>query len=66
MSKAPLTPSPQQLIEKQQRNIENVMTAQNHLFASLEKLVNLNIELFKSSLDEVAAQSQKVGQLQVH
>lgn len=30
MSKAPLTPSPQQLIEKQQRNIENVMTAQNH------------------------------------
>ncbi|WP_232244325.1 hypothetical protein [Oligella ureolytica] len=42
------------------------MTAQNHLFASLEKLVNLNIELFKSSLDEVAAQSQKVGQLQVH
>lgn len=56
--------TPQNLMQTQQRNIENVIAAQNHLFAGFEKLVNLNIDLVKSSLSEVAAQSQKVSHLQ--
>lgn len=56
--------SSQQLIEKQQRNLDNVIAAQNHLFSSFEKLVNLNIEFFKSSLDDISAKTQQVSGLQ--
>ncbi len=56
--------STQQFIEKQQRNLENVITAQNHLFSGFEKLVNLNIDLFKSSLDDISAKSQQISGVQ--
>ena len=56
--------STQQFIEKQQRNLDNVIAAQNYLFAGFEKLVNLNIDLFKSSLDELSIKSQQVTGLQ--
>ena len=56
--------STQQFVETQQRNLDNVLAAQNYLFSGFEKLVSLNIDLFKSSLDELSAKSQKVSSVQ--
>ena len=54
----------QQFISTQQKNFDNLITAQNHIFSGFEKLVNLNIKLFKSSVDEIAVKSQQVAGLQ--
>ncbi|GAA5087484.1 MAG: TIGR01841 family phasin [Alcaligenaceae bacterium] len=54
----------QQFLTNQQRNFDNLIAAQNHIFSGFEQLVNLNIQLFKSSLDEIAAKSQQVAGLQ--
>lgn len=53
----------QQFLSTQQKNIENLISAQNHIFSGFEQLVNLNIKLFKSSLDEIAEKSQQVAGL---
>jgi len=53
----------QQFLSTQQQNIENLISAQNHIFSGFEQLVNLNIKLFKSSLDEIAEKSQQVAGL---
>lgn len=53
----------QQILSTQQQNVENLISAQNHIFSGFEQLVNLNIKLFKSSLDEIAEKSQQVAGL---
>lgn len=54
----------QQLLSSQQKNFDNLIAVQNHLFSGFEQLVNLNIQVFKSSLDDIAAKSQQVAGLQ--
>lgn len=58
------TEAQKQLVANQQRSFNNLVTAQNHIFNGFEQLVNLNMKLFKSSLDEIAEKSQKVAGLQ--
>lgn len=54
----------QQLLSSQQKNFDNLIAVQNHLFSGFEQLVNLNIQAFKSSLDDIAVKSQQVAGLQ--
>lgn len=58
------TETQKQLVANQQRSFDNLVSAQNHIFNGFEQLINLNVKLFKSSLDEIAAKSQKVVGLQ--
>lgn len=58
------TESQKNLLANQQKNFNNLVTAQNHIFSGFEQLINLNVKLFKSSLDEIAAKSQQVAGLQ--
>lgn len=54
----------QQFLATQQRNFDNAIAAQNYIFNGFEKLVNLNLQTWKASLDEVAAKSQQITGLQ--
>lgn len=54
----------QQLFNTQQLSFDNVIAAQNHIFNGFEKLVNLNLQMFKSSMDEINAKSQTATALQ--
>lgn len=54
----------QQFFTAQQRGFDNLIAAQNHILNGFEKLINLNIQLCKTSLDEIAAKSQQVAGLQ--
>lgn len=54
----------QQFFTTQQRGFDNLIAAQNHILSGFEKLINLNIQLCKTSLDEIAAKSQQVAGLQ--
>ena len=58
------TQAQQQLIANQQRNFNNLVSAQNHIFNGFEQLVNLNVQLLKTSMHEATAASQKVVGLQ--
>src|SRR5690625_1138954 len=55
--------STEQFFAIQKDSIDNLVAAQNRLFSGFEQLVNLNMELFKSTLDEVAERSQKATNL---
>lgn len=57
------TQTQQQLASVQQQNLTNLVSAQTHIFNGFEQLINLNVQLFKSSLDDIAAKSQKVSGL---
>lgn len=54
----------QPLFTTQQRSFDNAIAAQNHMFNGFEKLVNLNLKMFKSSLDELTVKSQQAAALQ--
>lgn len=54
----------QQFFITQQGGFDNLIAAQNHILSGFEKLINLNIQLCKTSLDEIAAKSQQVAGLQ--
>lgn len=47
----------------QQRNVENIVAIQTQIFSGLEQLLNLNMTVFKDSLDQIAETSQQVSQL---
>ncbi|MEZ2721249.1 phasin family protein [Paenalcaligenes hominis] len=59
-----MSPSAQQFIESQQRNLDNAIAMQNALFSGFEKLVLLNLGLVKSSLEDLSAKTQQVTNLQ--
>src|SRR5699024_11457925 len=48
--------STEQFLAKQKDSIDNLVAAQTRLFSGFEQLVNLNMELFKASIDEVRSE----------
>lgn len=52
----------QQFLASHQRNVENFLAIQTQLFSGFEKIVNLNLNTLKSSMDEVANKSQQASQ----
>jgi|SRR5690625_620592 len=55
--------STEQFLATQKESIDNLVAAQNRLFNGFEQLVNLNMELFKTSLDEVSEKTQQAANL---
>ncbi len=55
--------STEQFLATQKDSIENLVAAQTRLFSGFEQLVNLNMELFKASIDEAAEKAQKAASL---
>src|SRR5690625_7982025 len=55
--------STEQFLASQKESIDNLVAAQNRLFSGFEQLVNLNMKVFKTSLDEVAEKTQKAAGL---
>ncbi|HLS21235.1 MAG TPA: phasin family protein [Paenalcaligenes sp.] len=55
--------STEQFLASQKESIDNLVAAQNRLFSGFEQLVNLNMNVFKASLDEVAEKTQKAAGL---
>jgi len=55
--------STEQFLATQKDSIDNLVAAQTRLFSGFEQLVNLNMDLFKASIDEVAEKTQKAAGL---
>src|SRR5699024_6975254 len=55
--------STEQFYAKQKDSIDNLVAAQTRLFSGFEQLVNLNMELFKASIDEVSEKTQQAASL---
>src|SRR5690625_4048213 len=55
--------STEQFLAKQKDSINNLVAAQTRLFSGFEQLVNLNMELFKASIDEVSEKTQQAASL---
>src|SRR5690625_4458633 len=55
--------STEQFLATQKDSIENLVAAQTRLFNGFEQLVNLNMELFKASIDEVSQKTQQAANL---
>ncbi|HLR82850.1 MAG TPA: phasin family protein [Paenalcaligenes sp.] len=55
--------STEQFLAKQKDSIDNLVAAQTRLFSGFEQLVNLNMELFKASIDEVSEKTQQAASL---
>lgn len=47
----------------QQRNLKNIIAIQTQMFSGLEQLLNLNVQTFKSSLEQLAETSQQASEL---
>ena len=53
----------QQFIATGKANLDNLVAAQNRMFAGFEALIDLNLNVFKSSLENLAEKSQQVASL---
>jgi phasin family protein len=56
-----MTAIPQQVLARQQAQLNTFIAAQTALFSGFEKLVDLNLKVVKASLDEVALRSQQAS-----
>ncbi len=55
---------PQQLFASQKASLDNVLAIQGAMFQGFEKLVDLNLKVFKASFDEVSQKSQEAAKIQ--
>ncbi|MCQ9617098.1 phasin family protein [Paenalcaligenes niemegkensis] len=58
-----MSSSQQPFFANNQANLNNIVAAQNRLFSGFEQLVDLNLQAFKSSLDDIAEKTQQVASL---
>ncbi len=56
-----MTAIPQQVLARQQAQLNTFIAAQTALFSGFEKLIDLNLKVVKASLDEVALRSQQAS-----
>src|SRR5690625_2127810 len=54
----------QQFVANQQTSLENILAIQNAVFEGFEKLADLNLKVFKASIDEVSQKSQEAVKIQ--
>lgn len=55
---------PQQIFANQKASLDNVLAIQGAMFQGFEKLVDLNMKVFKASFDEVGQKSQEASSIQ--
>lgn len=55
---------PQQMFANQKASLDNVLAIQGAMFQGFEKLVDLNMKVFKASFDEVGQKSQEASSIQ--
>ena len=55
---------PQQIFANQKASLDNVLAIQGAMFQGFEKLVDLNMKVFKASIDEVGQKSQEASSIQ--
>src|SRR5690554_5851690 len=55
---------PQQIFANQKASLDNVLALQGAMFQGFEKLVDLNMKVFKASFDEVGQKSQEASSIQ--
>lgn len=55
---------PQQIFANQKASVENVLAIQNAMFQGFEKLLDLNLKVFKASFDEVSQKTQEAVKIQ--
>lgn len=55
---------PQQFFANQKASLDNVLAIQGAMFQGFEKLVDLNMKVFKASIDEVSQKSQDASKIQ--
>lgn len=55
---------PQQFFANQKATVNNVLAIQNAMFEGFEKLVDLNLKVFKASFDEVSQKTQEAVKIQ--
>lgn len=59
-----MTALPQQIFANQKASVENALAIQNALFQGFEKLLDLNLKVFKASFDEVSQKTQEAVKIQ--
>lgn len=55
---------PQQIFATQKASLDNVLAIQGAMFQGFEKLIDLNMKVFKASFDEVSQKSQEAAKIQ--
>jgi len=55
---------PQQFFANQKASLDNALAIQGAMFQGFEKLVDLNMKVFKASIDEVSQKSQDASKIQ--
>lgn len=55
---------PQQIFANQKASVDNILAIQNAMFQGFEKLVDLNLRVFKASFDEVSQKTQEAAKIQ--
>lgn len=55
---------PQQFFVNQKASVDNVLAIQNAMFQGFEKLLDLNLRVFKASFDEVSQKTQEAVKIQ--
>lgn len=55
---------PQQIFANQKASVDNVLAIQNAMFQGFEKLLDLNLKVFKASFDEVSQKTREAVKIQ--
>lgn len=59
-----MTALQQQFFANQKASVDNVLAIQNAMFQGFEKLLDLNLKVFKASFDEVSQKTQEAVKIQ--